>query len=365
MAPIADPSRVDAQRAGVESAVTEGVRAYYGKVLRDQHDLKTSACCSTESVPAAHREILAQIEPEVLEKFYGCGSPIPPLLEGCVVLDLGCGTGRDVYLASKLVGPRGHVIGVDMTEEQLAVARRHLEEQMERFGFASPNVSFRHGFIEDLAAAGIEDDSVDVVISNCVVNLSPDKPAVLREIFRVLRPGGELYFSDMFSGRRVPGALRDDPVLYGECLAGALYVEDFRRILARAGCADYRVVSKRRLTIDDPGLEARVGGIDFYSITVRAFQLDTLEDICEDYGQVAVYRGTIPEHPHRFALDDHHEFITGKPMLVCGNTASMLSETRYANHFRVTGDRRTHYGPFDCAPATAKGEDCSDGGACC
>lgn len=366
MNPIADPSRVNTPRPGMESAVTDGVREYYGKVLQNQRDLKTSACCSTESIPSAHREILAEIDDEVLEKFYGCGSPVPPLLEGCTVLDLGCGSGRDVFLVSKLVGPRGHVIGVDMTDEQLAVARRHLDEQTRRFGFDRPNVTLRQGYIEDLAAAGVEDNSVDVVISNCVVNLSPDKPSVLREIFRVLKPGGELYFSDVFAGRRVPEALREDPVLYGECLSGALYIEDFRRILSRVGCADYRVASRRRLTVDDPELEARVGGIDFYSMTVRAFKLDTLEDICEDYGQGAVYRGTIPDHPHRFSLDDHHEFITGKTMLVCGNTASMLSETRYANHFRVTGDRRAHFGAFDCAPTTEKfGDNCSDGGACC
>ncbi len=106
--------------------------------------------------------------------------------------------------------------------------------------------------------------------------------------------------------------------------------------------------------------------IDYYSITVLAFKLDTLEDICEDYGQVAVYRGSIPGYPHAFELDDHHRFITGKPMLVCGNTASMLNETRFADHFRVTGDRSRHYGPFDCAPAYVKHESNGEGGgACC
>ncbi len=348
------------------AGVTEAVRAYYGRVLASRRDLRTSACCTSDDLPAWQREILAQIDDEILEKFYGCGSPVPPLLEGATVLDLGCGTGRDVYMISRLVGPRGRVIGVDMTEEQLEVARRHVEPQMRRFGYAEPNVEFVQGYIEDLAAAGIADASVDVVVSNCVINLSPDKPAVLREIFRVLRPGGELFFSDVFAGRRVPAELAADPVLYGECLSGALYVEDFRRILQRLGCADHRVVSKRRLTIDDPDVERRVGMIDFWSITVRAFKLDDLEDICEDYGQVAVYRGTIPHHPHRFTLDDHHVFITGKPMLVCGNTASMLSRTRYAAHFDVRGDRSTHYGPFDCSPAAVRDADAGgDGGACC
>ncbi len=340
----------------------EQVKEYYGKVLSSQKDLQTSACCSTESLPTRHREILGQIEDEILEKFYGCGSPIPPAIEGCTVLDLGSGTGRDVYLASALVGEKGRVIGIDMTDEQLDVARKYVPVMTERFGYAEPNVEFRQGYIEDLAGAGIADNSVDVVISNCVINLSPDKERVFSEIFRVLKPGGELYFSDVFAGRRIPDAIRRDPVLHGECLAGALYIEDFRRLLARLGCPDYRQVSSRRIALNNPELEARAGMIDFYSITVRAFKLDCLEDICEDYGQVAIYRGTIEGHPHHFDLDDHHRLLTGKPLLVCGNTAAMLQQTRFAPHFEIIGDRSVHYGPFDCRPVA---ETDSGGGGCC
>ena len=344
----------------------EEVREYYGRVLQGTNHLKTGACCQTDSVPDDQKDIVKNIHPEILDTFYGCGSPIPPLLEGCVVLDLGCGTGRDVYVASALVGADGLVIGVDMTGEQLAVATKYADEQAARFGYARSNVSFRHGFIEDLAAAGIEDGSVDVVISNCVINLSPHKLRVFSEIFRVLKQGGELYFSDVFSGRRVPDHLRDDPVLYGECLGGAMYTEDFRRLLARVGFADYRLVSSQRISLDNAEIEAKAGGIDFYSRTVRAFKLDALEDICEDYGQTAAYLGTVPHQPHRFHLDDHHEFISGKPILVCGNTAAMLSETRYAPHFRVTGDRSVHYGPFECGPAAASPIDTErTGGECC
>ena len=342
------------------------VREYYGRVLQGNRDLKTSACCPTGSVPDEQREIIANIEPEILEKFYGCGSPIPPLLTDRVVIDLGCGSGRDVYIASALAGPGGYVIGVDMTEEQLGVAARHAEGQAARFGFEKPNVSFRRGFIEDLAGAGVEDGSVDVVISNCVLNLSPDKPRVFSEIFRVLKPGGELYFADVFSGRRVPVHLRDDPVFYGECLGGAMYTEDFRRTLRAVGVHDYRVVSSSRVALEDAEIEEKAGGIDFYSMTVRAFKLDTLEDVCEDYGQTATYLGTVPGRRHRFVLDDHHEFVSGKPMLVCGNTAAMLSETRFAPHFEVSGDRSVHYGPFDCGPAPANATgDGAIGGACC
>ncbi len=353
----------------VKNGVTalENVKEYYGKILTGTKDLKTSACCSIDAVPEHHRRILAEIDGEILDRFYGCGSPIPPAIEGCTVLDLGCGTGRDVYLASRLVGEDGFVIGVDMTDEQLEVARRHRATQTKRFGFARPNVDFRQGYIEDLASMGIADNSVDVVISNCVVNLSPDKERVFTEIFRVLKPGGELYFSDVFSGRRISERLRNDPLLYGECLSGALYIEDFRRLLARLGCPDYRVVSRRRISVDNPEVEAQAGMIDFYSMTVRVFKLPGLEDICEDYGQTATYLGTIAGMSHRFPLDDHHLFIADKPMLICGNTAAMVGETRFARHFRVIGDRTHHFGPFACAPAATKeagGDPCS-GGACC
>lgn len=351
----------------LSSTKHEEVREYYGKILKSQNDLKTGACCTGESFPEEQKQILNDIHPEILEKFYGCGSPIPPLLDGKVVLDLGCGTGRDVYIAAKMAGPNGLVIGVDMTEEQLAVAARHAEGQADRFGFERPNVSFRRAYIEDLAAAGVDSESVDVVISNCVINLSPDKPRVLSEVFRVLKPGGELYFSDVFTGRRVHESLREDPVVYGECLGGALYIEDFRRTLDSLGIRDYRVVARNQISLDDEEIRAKVGMVDFYSMTVRVFKLDCLEDICEDYGQTARYLGTIPHHPHRFDLDDHHQFVTGKPMLVCGNTAAMLTDTRYAAHFEVAGDRSTHYGPFDCAPAATKPSvgDANSGGACC
>lgn len=342
------------------------VQAYYGTQLQTNQDLLTNACC-TDDVPLEHRRILAQLEPEVLDKYYGCGVCIPPAVEGCTVLDLGSGSGRDAYLLSKLVGESGHVIGVDMTEEQLDVARRHIGAHTATFGYAAPNVEFRHGFIEDLRSADIADNSVDLVVSNCVLNLSADKGATYREIFRVLKPGGELFIADVFSDRRVPEALRHDPVLYGECLSGALYTEDFRRLLLSLGVHDYRLTASRRLTINNPDIERQVGNIGFYSLTVRAFKLD-LEDRCEDHGQVATYLGTLPGHPHQFVLDDHHTFETGRPMLVCGNTAAMVQDTRYGQYFRVQGDRSQHFGLFDCAPAPAAGStasgDCATGSCC-
>lgn len=344
----------------------ELVKDYYGKILKNKKDLKTSACCTSSDFPKIHKDILKKIEPEILDKFYGCGSPLPPELKGMQVLDLGCGAGRDVYLASHLVGQEGFVTGIDMTDEQLAVARKYKDIQAEKFGFRQPNVDFKKGYIEDLISAGIKNESIDVVISNCVINLSPDKKEVFKEIFRVLKPGGEIYFSDVFSGRRVPEEVKNDPVLYGECLGGALYIEDFRRMLLSLGYPDYRVVSKKAITLNNSELEAKAGMIDFYSMTIRIFKLENLEDICEDYGQVATYLGTAENLPHSFTLDDHHLFIKGKPMLVCGNTASMLNKTRYSRHFRLDGNRDIHYGAFDCSGISQENENNqSESGGCC
>lgn len=347
----------------MEAQTQQQVQDYYGRQLRTQQDLQTNACC-TDDIPAEHKRILAQLEPEVLEKYYGCGVAVPPAVEGCTVLDLGSGSGRDVYLLSKLVGENGHVIGVDMTQEQLDVARRHIGAHTARFGYAAPNVEFRHGYIEDLATAGIADNSVDVVVSNCVINLSTDKEATYREIFRVLKPGGELHIADVFADRRIPESLRHDPVLYGECLSGALYTEDFRRLMHKIGILDYRLTTSRRLTIENPEIEALVGNIGFYSLTVRAFKL-ALEDRCEDYGQVAMYEGTAPGLPHAFVLDDHHRFETGRPMLVCGNTAAMVSDTRYGQYFRVLGDQSRHFGLFDCGPTPAGGQTATEVAGSC
>lgn len=342
--------------------IKESVRDYYGKVLKSSADLQTSACCLAEAMPKHIAAILKDVHEEVKDRFYGCGSPIPPALDGAIVLDLGSGSGRDCYILSKLVGAKGRVIGLDMTDEQLAVARRHQAYHAEKFGYA--NTEFKQGYIEELDVAGIASNSVDLVVSNCVLNLSPDKGRVFREIMRVLKPGGELYFSDVFADRRIPKHLATDPLLLGECLGGALYIEDFRRLMAASGCNDARVVSSSVLALNNPEIEMQAGHIKFYSMTVRAFKLN-LEDRCEDFGQVAYYQGTLEHYPHVFDLDDHHHFETGKPMLVCGNTADMISKTRYAKHFKLIGEKATHFGLFDCGPAPAGKPGDSASGACC
>ncbi len=340
----------------------EQVKNYYGQELKNSSDLKTSACESSADAPEHIKSILASLPDEVLAKYYGCGSPLPEVLTGARVLDLGCGSGRDVFTIAAMVGSSGHVVGIDMTEEQLEVPLRHQAAVAKKLGYN--NTTFVKGYIEDLAGAGLEDNSFDLVVSNCVVNLSPDKARVLSEIYRVLKPGGELYFADVYSDRRLAQPLLEDPMLWGECLSGALYEEDFRRLMQKVGFQDHRLCSRSLIDIADEAIAAKLAPANFYSLTVRAFKLDCLEDRCEDYGQIAIYKGSIPRHPGYFMLDDHHVFEKGKPMLVCQNTAAMLSQTRYAPHFTIIGDISTHFGLFDCA-APIEGPAETNGSGCC
>lgn len=322
----------------------EVVRQYYGQTLQSSADLRTNACCDADAVPPPLRPLLARIHPEVSSRYYGCGLVCPPLLEGCRILDLGCGAGRDVYLLAQLVGPSGEVVGVDMTPEQLAVARAHQAFHAETFG--ADNVRFVEGTIERLEELPLESGSFDVVVSNCVLNLSTDKPAVLRGVKRLLRSGGEFYFSDVYADRRLDETQRADPVLYGECLGGALYWPDFLRLAREAGFPDVRLVSDRPLEVGDASLANLLGDTRFHAATVRLFQLEQLEETCEDHGQAVIYRGSLPGQPHHFELDEHHRFETGRALPVCGNTFRMLAETRFAPHFDGLGDFSRHFGPF-------------------
>lgn len=324
----------------------DAVKDYYGKTLKTSADLKTSACCDAASLPAHLEPLLANVHPEVSAKYYGCGLVAPTALSGRRILDLGSGSGRDAYLLAQLAGPQGEIVGVDMTDEQLAVADQHVAWHMDRFGYARPNVRFLKGYIEQLDELGLEPASFDVIVSNCVINLSVDKLAVLRGAFDLLKPGGELYFADVYCDRRLTDAVRADPVLYGECLGGALYWNDFLDLAKQAGFLDPRLVASRPIEVTDRAIKAKLGQAKFFSATYRLFKLAGLESACEDYGQAVVYKGGLAEEPDAFILDGHHLIERGKVFPVCGNTWRMLADTRFAPYFDFIGDFSTHFGIF-------------------
>jgi len=343
------------------------VKEYYGNTLSSSKDLKTTACCDFDDIPEYVKDISPLIADEIQMKFYGCGSPIPLHLEGCSVVDLGCGTGRDSYIVSKLAGEHGKVVGIDMTKEQIEVAQKYIDTQMKAFGFSNRNIKFVHDYIEK-TTEHITPESADLVISNCVINLTEDKGKILKDIYRMLKNGGELYFSDVYADRRLPDDIRKNELLYAECLGGALYINDFLRLARKAGFNDARIMNFREIEIADKKVKNLVGNAKFYSVTYRLFKIEGLEDACEDYGHVAIYKGGLKYSEIKFILDEEHIFEKNKPERVCGNTALMLSESRFRDYFKIIGNFDEHFGAFeDCGGKTQdkKNVDNTDKGCCC
>jgi SAM-dependent methyltransferase len=214
-------------------SVHRAVREHYGEIARTQQS--GDACCAPGCCDSLYpADQLAELPASITELSLGCGDPVSlaALREGDTVLDLGAGGGIDCFLAAKRVGPAGRVIGVDMTTEMLERARANARR------LNATNVEFREGQIENLPLA---DGSVDVVISNCVINLSPDKPQVFREMFRVLRPGGRVAVSDIVTNGPMSPLVEKGMEAWAACVAGALDANDYRAGLEAAGFVDVRV----------------------------------------------------------------------------------------------------------------------------
>ncbi|XP_053804866.1 arsenite methyltransferase isoform X2 [Vidua chalybeata] len=313
--------------------IHQEVQNYYGKELQKSEDLKTNACItSARPVSKVVRDALERIHEEVVARYYGCGLVIPECLSSCRILDLGSGSGRDCYLLSQLVGEQGHITGIDMTEGQVEVAKKHIAYHTDKFGYQKPNVEFFHGYMENLGDAGLADDSYDIVISNCVINLAPDKRAVLREAFRVLKPGGEMYFSDVYASQRLSETTRKHRVLWGECLAGALYWRDLYSIAEEVGFSPPRLVTASPISIGNKELEGIVGDCRFVSATYRLFKVPG--DSRTEPGQVT-YSGGIVGHERELVFDANFTFKEGEVVNVDAEMAAILQSSRFAEKFLI------------------------------
>ncbi|NXW93725.1 AS3MT methyltransferase, partial [Alopecoenas beccarii] len=345
---------------------------YYGKELQKSEDLKTNACVtSSRPLLKAVRDALEHVHEEVVARYYGCGLVIPECLASCRILDLGSGSGRDCYLLSQLVGEQGHVTGIDMTEgqvchgagtsphpqsvppplfpssSQVEVAKKHIAYHMGKFGYQKPNVEFLQGYMEKLGDVGLADESYDIVISNCVVNLAPDKRAVLREAYRVLKPGGEMYFSDVYASQHLSEAVRKHRVLWGECLAGALYWRDLYSIAEEVGFSPPCLVTASPITIGNKELESVIGedNCRFVSATFRLFKVP--ESSRAGPGQV-IYNGGIVGHERELVFDANFTFKEGEVVDVDAEMAAILRSSRFAEKFLIRASGANTAAPQGC-----------------
>jgi arsenite methyltransferase len=252
-----------------EPTITDIVREKYGNAARQVGAGKTSCCGTAPSASGLSGDPITsnlyamseigQVPQDAFQASLGCGNPtaLAKLEPGEVVLDLGSGGGIDVLLSARRVGPTGKAYGLDMTDEMLELARRNQRES------GLTNVEFLKGQIE---AIPLPDDAVDVIVSNCVINLSADKDRVLREAFRVLRPGGRFAVSDIVVSGTLPVAVRENMLLWVGCVAGALSEEDYRRKLEAAGFRDVTVEATRVYSANDAREFLTSAGIDVDAI---------------------------------------------------------------------------------------------------
>jgi len=273
-------------------------------------------CCPTEY----DLSDLSHIPKEVTEISYGCGSPVgrAGLQEGEVMVDLGSGGGIDCFIAAKHVGETGQVYGIDMTDEMLDVARKNASQVVKNLGYN--NIKFKKGFLEDIP---IEDISVDLVTSNCVINLSTNKNAVFKEIHRILKPNGRFLIADIISEIEVPEEMRSNKELWGECISGALTLKEF---LDHASNNNFN-----GLLIKKDYLWKEVANIKFYSYTIEGFKYESNRNLSNTKPVLATYAG-----PFDSVMFQETTFPIGIPIPLDKATAELLSSHSYKGQFIIT-----------------------------
>ncbi len=314
----------------------EKVQKFYKEAaIESQAEL----CCPTKYDPSD----VGHIPQDVLDRFYGCGSPVTlaDLKEGETFLDLGSGAGIDVFTASKKVGAKGYAIGVDMTDEMLSVATKCKRIVAQNLGY--DNTAFYKGYLEVLP---VSDKSVDCITSNCVINLSVNKANVFREMWRVLKDYGRIVISDIVSEKPLPVNITSNPQLWGECIGGALTENEFILSLKKAGFYGIETLKKT--------FWKSVERNDVFSVTVRGFKFEKKTG-CTYVGQYAVYQG-----PYEAVVDEEgHLFPRGQKVEVCTDTFQKLSQPPYDASFVVLDTDETtkkewsakqKEGALSCAP---------------
>jgi len=304
------------------------VREFYGKAAEEPQE---ELCCPTKNT----QEDTSHIPQEVLDRFYGCGSPtiIAKVSEGETMVDLGAGAGIDCFIAAKKVGPTGKIYGIDMTDEMLKVANENRHLVAKNLGYDI--VEFRKGFLEDIP---VEDSTVDLITSNCVINLSPDKKAVFNEMWRILKDHGRIVISDIVSEEETPPYLKLNKQLWGECISGALTEDEFMAYLEQAGFYGLQILSKV--------FWKEVEGYLFYSVTLRGYKFEKKES-CVYIGQKAIYHG-----PYKAITDEEgHLFPRNEPVEVCTDTAAKLSNFPYAGQFTILNADNENAASYSCSPS--------------
>ncbi len=326
----------------VADSKKDTVQAVYGEAAKAPAGL-----CCPQSYQA---ELLSHVPKEALDRNYGCGSPLlkAGVKAGEVVLDLGSGVGIDCFVAARLVGKAGKVIGVDMTDDMLQQAGEFNQQVARNLGYDV--VEFRKGVIEQLPVA---DDSVDLVISNCVLNLSQKKDDVLKEILRVLKPGGRMVISDIVVDRDIEPEDQDNETLWAECYTGAIPVGrlvDTYESIGFLGLTQLAETPWRELE-----------GYNFGSLTLRAFKLPRSTE-CHYGGHIAVYLG-----PYASVKDEEdHEFKRFDAVEVCDATADRLRLGPYAESFTVVDVPALARSASSCgAGGCGSGSSCGTGSSCC